>query len=254
MNTSVIKEPVVKRLAETYQQLYIAPGEDAGEKYAEVVKKGTKIKDGSLEHFLTDERDSLEYEDTPAGKACIITLFNRADFITFLQIMGNRCMPVPIPETQGASILDGVINWEKIRDHRDEFISAELRKGNTHPDWAGEFKRFTSEKDNYTDSLIVLSIGPYSGISAGQVGIPAGKWLEKSYNIRRYHECTHFICRRKYPDKKDAIWDELVADAVGIYAAFDRFDPKMEELFLGIKDGRYEGGRLENYIEAETGR
>lgn len=41
--------------------------------------------------------------------------------------------------------------------------------------------------------------------------------------------------------------DELIADAVGLYAAFGRFDPETEKLFLGIKDGNYVGGRLENY-------
>ena len=44
-------------------------------------------------------------------------------------------------------------------------------------------------------------------------------WLQKSQIIRKYHECTHFICRNLYPEKTDAVRDELIADAIGIYAA-----------------------------------
>ena len=40
-----------------------------------------------------------------------------------------------------------------------------------------------------------------------------------------------------------------MADAVGLYAAFGRFDVKLEQLFLGIRDGRYVGGRLGNYTD-----
>ena len=58
------------------------------------------------------------------------------------------------------------------------------------------------------------------------------------------------ICRRLYPEDIDSIRDELIADAVGLYAAIGRFDPETEKLFLGIKDGHYVGGRLGNYTDA----
>lgn len=44
-------------------------------------------------------------------------------------------------------------------------------------------------------------------------------WLQKSQVIREYHKCTHFIWRNLYPEKTDAVRDELIADAIGIYAA-----------------------------------
>lgn len=265
---------VLTSLAKIYQQLYIAPGNDNADKYADVVKKGHDIEDGDLSHFIMDTRDSLVYEDTPAGMVCVITLYNRADFVTFLRIMANRCTMAGIPDTQGASIIDGVANWAKIREHKEAFISGERMKGNPFPDWKAEFARFTSDKSNYLDTLIVLSVGPYSGIitetvngyfrSRGRLDksddaedarseITGDEWLSLSDTIRRYHECTHFICRNRFPDKKDAVWDELVADAVGIFAAFGGYDHGLGELFLGIEDGRYTGGRLENYIKTDTG-
>ena len=41
----------------------------------------------------------------------------------------------------------------------------------------------------------------------------------------------------------------MIADAIGLYAAFGRFDVEKAALFLGIKDGLYIGGRLENYTD-----
>ena len=173
----MLGKDVLKALAETYQQLYIPPGGEGSEtgepsearkRYDDVVKKGKKVLNRSLSHFVTDEQDSLVYKDTPAGKVCVITLHNRADFVTFLRIMANRCAMTPIPDTQGASLIDGVINWEKIRAHKKEYLAKEQAEGSPAPDWHAEFLRFTEDKRNYLDTLIVLSFGPYSGIDAEQ--------------------------------------------------------------------------------------
>ena len=76
-------------------------------------------------------------------------------------------------------------------------------------------------------------------------------WLTASYRIRKAHECTHFICRRLFPEKINAVWDELAADAVGLYAAFGRYDLPVAERFLGVGADGYTGGRLENYAKGE---
>ena len=237
----------LKVLAETYQQLYLRPGENSAEAYKNIVLRGANAPEKDLSHFITSGSDSLVYETTPAGEVPVLTLHERADFELFLQIVANRCMPYDIPATQGASILDGLTNWQKINQHKAEFFEQSMRDGNPFPDWGAEFRRFTSDKRNFKDVLIVLSTGPYSNISADVLGFSDEEWIEHSHAIRKAHECTHFICRRLYPKKIDAVWDELVADAVGIYAAFGRFDLKTEEIFLGISDGRYTGGRLQNY-------
>ncbi len=260
---NVYGRDVISTLSSTYQQLYVPPGREGEKQYDEIVKCGRDAASRDLSHFHTHEKDSLVYEVTPAGSVGVVTLFEREDFVTFLRIMANRCTMAEIPDTQGAALLDGVINWDKIRAHKKKYISEEIEKGSSFPDWDSEFVRFTSDKENYKDALIVLSVGPYSGVSAESMNrlllrsgqgdeksrtVSEEEWLSLSDTIRRYHECTHFICRRKFADQKDAVWDELVADAAGISAAFHRFDPRMEELFLGIENGRYTGGRLENYV------
>ncbi len=249
---SVKNTEVIKTLADTYRQLFVAPGPGAKEKYLDIVERGREPETRDLSHFITSEEDSLSYEETPAGSVAVITLGRREDFVTFLRIMGNRCELVDIPDTQGASLLDGVINRRKIERHREEFLGSLSMEDDIISAWTMEFVRFTSDKRNFKDTLIVLSTGPYSAVPAAKLGLSDEEWISLSATIRKYHECTHFICRKLYPDKKDAIWDELVADAAGIVAAFGRFDSETEKLFLGIEQDRYTGGRLENYTDVDT--
>lgn len=239
---------VLPALAEIYPQLYLVPGDENTEAYKSVVRRGDIPEIKSLSHFITDERDSCVTENTPAGDITIVTLNTRRDFETFLNIMANKCRVKEIPVTQGASIIDGIINWKRIEAHRGKYFQSEIDCGR-QPDWPSEFKRFTANKSNYLDAIIVLSTGPYSNIPAERFGFKDDEWLEYSYKIRKAHKVTHFICRRKYPELKDAIWDEVVADAVGIIAAFGRFDLVMEEVFLGVSEKGYMEGRLKNYVE-----
>lgn len=241
---------VIKKLAETYPQLYLDPDRDDVETYQRIVRRGIQPKKKSLEHFYQDPRDRMEILDTPAGPVDIVLLNNRQDFEVFLRnMMAAKDGPsVKIPKTQGAATLVA-FNWPRIHAHKQAFLVSEALKGNRNPDWNAEFKRFTADKSNYQDFLVVLSAGPYSAVSAETVGLSEEEWLEKSYTIRKYHECTHFVCRKLYSEKIEAVWDELLADAIGIYAAFGRFDPKLEKRFLGFQGDRYTGGRLENYTD-----
>ena len=240
---------VLDILAAEYPQLYLNPDADTQETYRRVVLQGGEPEERNLGHYVGDQHDHMETADTPAGPVHVVTLGSRRDFELVLRgLMAAKNGPkATIPESQGAAMLT-VFNWPRIRAHLAAFPEEEQ---------AAEFKRFTSVKVNYTDMLVVLSRGPYSGVSASAMGLTEGEWLARSDTIRRYHELTHVICRRLYPEDVDSIRDELIADAVGLYAAFGRFDPETEVLFLGIRDGRYIGGRLGHYTdepEALAGR
>lgn len=245
----------IKELAAVYPQLFLDPDKYGIEDYRAVVLAGAVPDTEDLSHFETDERDSIEKITTPAGEAAVLTLYKRQDFETFI-----RCMMAAkdgpdkaVPPTMGASTL-ACFNWPRIKAHRAEFFRKQREAGVEDPDWGAEFARFREVKENYMDMLIVLSRGPYSNVNAETVSpdISEEEWLEKSDSIRKYHELTHFVCRKLYPDMIDAVWDELVADAAGLYAAYGCYDGEcrcLEELFLGISDGRYTGGRLENYLK-----
>lgn len=241
MNEMDVRGPeVLKRLAEVYGQLYLKPGEAGERLYPEIVLKGKPVPQKDLSHFHGADGDMCTFEDTPAGAVRVVTLADRGDFETFLRIMAHRCKAAAIPRTQGASILDGVVNRGKIAGFQRKMAAEGLD--------AGAMQAFLKDRSNYTDALIVLSVGPYSNVPAERAGFDEDVWLEYSQTIRRYHECTHFVCRRLYKPLIDPVWDELVADAVGIRAALGRYDRRLAETVLGLEDGRYVGGRLQNYL------
>ena len=233
---------VLERLAADYPQLYLNPDTDTQETYRRVVLRGEEPERKSLTHYRGDPADREEVMETPEGSVRVVTLGNRQDFeLALRSLMAAKDGPLtPIPASQGAAMLT-VFNWPRIHAHLALYPEEER---------AAEFKRFTAVRENYVDMLVLLSRGPYSHVAAAAVGETEAAWLEHSDTIRRYHELTHVICRRQYPGDVAPIRDELVADAVGLTAAYGCFDPETEKLFLGIRDGRYVGGRLGNYTNA----
>ena len=232
---------VIAHLAAEYPQLYLNPDADTRETYRHVVLEGAEPEHKSLAHYRGDPGDREETTDTPAGAVRVVTLGSRADFELVLRgLMAAKAGPMkPVPESQGAAMLT-VFNWPRIRAYLEQFPEEEQ---------AAAFKRFTAVKENYIDMLVVLSRGPYSHVDAEAAGCGETEWLALSDTIRRWHELTHVICRRRYPGDLAPVRDELVADAVGLYAAYGRFDTALEERFLGLRDGAYVGGRLGNYTE-----
>lgn len=232
---------VLEELAADYPQLYLDPDTDTWESYRRVVLQGEEPEKKSLTHYRGDAFDHLETVGTPAGPVKTVTLGDRKDFELVLRgMMAAKNGPLaPVPKSQGAAMLT-VFVWPRIRAHLKAFPEEER---------AAEFRRFTRDRANYTDALVVLSRGPYSNVDAAALGLSKEEWLGRSDTVRRFHELTHVVCRRLYPGNVDPVRDEVIADAVGLYAAFGRFDPEKEALFLGIKDGRYIGGRLENYTD-----
>ena len=235
-------------LSERYAQLLlpVKPGMKDTEQYKDAVLRGKKA-EGNLE-FVLDERDTLTSFETPAGTAEILVLNNRNDFEHAIHALAYRCEPIPIPPSMGASTISGIINWKKIHDHMNSYEA----DGGTDSD--EEFSRFTSEKSNYLDTLILLSTGEYSAVSAAEMGLEKEDWLNKSLIIRKFHELSHFCSRRLFPENKEEIRDEIVADMIGIISAFGYYDCAAARRFLGIEGTVYrEGGRLQNYVGNNDG-
>ena len=239
---------VIQKLAEIYPQLYLDPDREEINSYRRIVLQGEEPEEKNLSHFRQDPLDREENVKTPAGSVQVVSLRNRKDYEIFIRCMmaAKEGPKQQVPASQGASTLIA-FNWPRIRAHQASFLEEQRTAGVSEPDWSTEFQRFISVPENYQDLLVVLSWGPYSGLTADEAEQPADTWLETSYEIRRYHELTHVICRRLFPDRIEAVWDELVADAVGIYAALGRYDARLEKSCLGFSDNRYVGGRLENY-------
>ena len=240
-----MQEDLIK-LARRYPQLLlpIQEGTRQTEAYKSAVLCGEPL--DAQPDFRCPEEIIASSEDTPAGRAEILYLGDRQDFLHAYQALAYRCEPTPIPDSVGAVTIGGLINWEKIHHHRDEYLAA------GGEDWDAEFSRFTSEPKNYRDSVILLSGGNYSNVPAERVGLAPEAWKEKSYLIRKFHELTHFVCRGLYPEDIDALRDEVIADSIGLVAAFGEYDPALARLFLGVEGGVFrEGGRLSHYAKED---
>ena len=239
MKTSICK---ISDYSARYRQILlpITPGISQTDEYRRVVLQGQPATDYAI---CFNREEIIRYRcETPAGEAEIILAEDREDFVHLYRALAYKCEPVPIPVSVGAVTISGLINWVKIQNHKEQYLS----QGGT--DWKKEFRRFTAEKSNYCDSIILLSCGPYSSVPAEQVKLSENEWEERSRTIRMYHELTHFVCRKLFPEKKDIIRDEVYADCIGLIAAFGTYDSWMAKLFLGIESDIYrKGGRLEHY-------
>lgn len=221
-------EHVLYTLAKRYPQIYlpIEEGISESEEYRDTCLRGIESKRDLL--FSFNPKDELETINTIAGDVEVLTMYDRKDFEHIIKAIAFSGEPKDIPSSTGAMALFGLNNWEKVR--------------------AG--------LDDYKDSFIILSTGNYSNVSSedvkrisnNELSLNNEEWTEKSIIIRKYHELTHFVMRKKYPKDIVPIRDELIADCVGLLCAFHELDLRLLKLFLGLENDTYrKGGRLENY-------
>lgn len=225
----------IEILSQRFPQLLlpIREGMNKTEEYKSAVLRGEPV--NAKPEFSMNPADRLESFTTPAGDAEILYLESREDFEHALRALAYRCEPKQIPASMGATAISGLIDWGKLHAHEDDFAE------------------FTADKRNYLSSIIILSSGNYSAVSAQSAGIEENEWKKKSVTVRRFHELTHFVSGRLFPQNKEALRDEIIADMIGILAAFGSSREDLSLLFLGLEGEEYRrGGRLENYVSAEA--
>lgn len=236
---------VTKLLVWRYPQLSlpVEEGMSRDPRYTDIVRKGL-LPVSPADPFLGSEKDVIITRDTPIGQVEVILLGHRQDFERFIQCIVHRCEPVPVPASMGADTIFGVTNRRKIEAHKKEFL-----KDNSPFMWGAEFKRFTADKANYCDNILVVSDGPYSAVPASDAGFCEEEWRKASLSIRTAHELTHLVCRRLWPEHKQAIRDEVLADAMGLWDAFGRYDVTLALRLIGIRNRELlPDGRLRNYV------
>ncbi len=179
------------------------------------------------------EAVDLELHPSIAGRVPVLTVRHRVDFVTLVQALTRRNEPVPVPDAQGASMVAGLTNWERVRALRREW-EARPRGAGDSPTWEEAFERLRERKELYQDRLILLSDGPYSGVPAAELGLAEDDWRRLSLVLRREHECTHYFTRRAYGSMQNHLLDELLADYAGIAAAAGSFRADWLLRFLGL--------------------
>ncbi|HVS35676.1 MAG TPA: hypothetical protein VMS17_08840 [Gemmataceae bacterium] len=182
----------------------------------------------------------LAIHDSLAGPVPVLSTADRGDFVLMVQALSCRNEPAPVPDSMGACLIAGFNNWDRI--HR-------LQARCDPAAWPEEFQRIVPHKSLYQDRFLILFEGPYSSVSAADMGLPWHEWLRLSRVIRLAHECTHYLSLRLFGSTLAHPLDELIADYAGIAAACGRYRADWALRFLGLEDSASyrPGARLENY-------
>lgn len=229
----------------------VRPGMSGTEAYQAATRKGVPPGEtGEATGLAVPRPDAVELSihPSPAGRLPVITIRDRDTFVLVLQALARRNEPVDVPASQGASMVAGYNNWERIRSHRRRWEAqpADERETTT---WSEEMARLVPRRELYQDRFLILSDGPYSGVAAADLGLDETAWREMSLTIRREHECTHYFTRRLFGSMENHLLDELLADWAGLTAATGTYRADWFLRFLGLEEHpRFRpGGRLEIY-------
>ncbi|NIM48270.1 MAG: hypothetical protein GTO22_03275 [Gemmatimonadales bacterium] len=236
-------------LADAFPQLCfpIAQGISRTPEYISATRQGVSAA-GTAELRLGLARPNdvrLLIHDTAAGQVPLLVVRDRGDFVRLVQAFAKRNEPAPVPDSQGACMVAGYNNWDRVGRYR----AAWQAEHGGQADWGAEFKRMAARKELYQDRFVILSDGPYSAVTAADIGMEEPEWRTTSLAIRRDHECAHYLTKRVFGSMKDRLHDELIADFAGITAVEGRYRADWFLRFMGLEHyPTYRtGGRLENY-------
>ena len=231
-------------------QFPILAGISETEEYRAATRKGKFPDESAIAIPLTftePEKLQLQLYQTLAGTIPVLIAANREDFVTLVQALTKRNEPQPIPDSMGACMISGYNNWNRIEQYKQQWSVRQNKYSET--DWKAEFKRLIPRKELYQDRLIILSTGPYSNVTANNLGLTETEWQQLSLKIRLEHESTHYFTRRFFGSMRNNMIDELIADYRGIVAALGYYRSDWFLHFIGLESfpAYRKGGRLENY-------
>jgi hypothetical protein len=228
----------------------IAEGMSTSDAYLAAVRRGIWPTESAPLELAAPDALELHLHSTPAGRLPILITRHRSDFETLLRAFSKRNEPSPVPASQGACMIAGCNNWDRIATLRRQWESGALADG--AGTWEECFARLQPQKDLYQDRFILLSDGGYSGVSAESIGLPEAAWRDSSLTIRREHECTHYFTKRVFSSMRNMLLDEIIADFMGIRAAARHYRSEWFLRFMGLENypAYRQGGRLQNYLGA----
>lgn len=173
-----------------------------------------------------------------AGQIPVLVVEERSDFERIVQALCYRNEPRALPVSMGAAFIKGLNNWDRIRRLKERLKGLPFQQN------------WQQQKDQYQDSLIVLSRIPYSNVTAATVGLSSDEWLDQSLRIRLEHECAHYFTLRHFGCMHSNMYDELIADYLGICAVAPHFRADWFLQFIGLDNAPEirKDGRLYNYL------
>jgi hypothetical protein len=194
--------------------------------------------------FLRRPEDcSIELHSTPTGRIPVVTIPDRQDFVSITRALTCKNEPIAIPASQGACFVSGYKNWPRFRS-----LVSKNREGRICAE-ADVLAITRKQKHLYQDKFVLLTSGPYSGVSANELGLEDEEWDLFSWRIRLEHECTHYIIQRLLGVTKGGVLAEIIADYCGITAVRGSFSSEWFLRFMGLEcyPEFRDSGRLANY-------
>ncbi len=202
------------KLQKHLPQLRIQPGRNTRrtERYKRLVLQGKQpnTADRECAPLLADPRGfNMFLASQPWGTVPVLSFNKQDDFKLALRCLAFRCEDVNLPATVHSQAISGLPHWGLIRE-----IDSKCRC-----------------------QILLLHRAPYSSIPADQVpGEPdAATWIEQSQQWRLAHELTHIACQRLVGEMRINLFDELLADAVGMLAGLGMYSAKLFRQGLGLK-------------------
>lgn len=223
----------------------VEKGISANEKYRAAVRAEIPpceiVSDSALTLAAPGELE-LNMHETPAGPIPVLIVKNRDDFTALFRALAFKNEPADIPASTGACAISGYNNCER-------FIAFKNKRELDDPFGLAAPEDPAVEKSRYQDRFLLLSDGPYSGISAAGAGFEESAWRGYSLKIRLGHESAHYFTKRCLGSMRNHAHDELIADYAGICEAFGAYDSSLFLKFCGIEMAPEinPAGRINNY-------
>lgn len=215
--------------------------------YGASIRVGAPPPDGPGVELEMPDALRLFIHPTAAGHVPVLLAASTDDFRTLVRALTRKNEPVPLPASMGAAMVAGYNNWDRVARLRRAWEAGDLVLDDAE-DWSTAFRIIRERRELYQDRFVLLSPGPYSGVSAGAMGMDDEAWRIASVTIRLEHECAHYFTRRVLGAMRNNLLDELIADYVGISCAAGAYRAAWFLQFLGLEgEGYREGGRLQNY-------
>ena len=216
----------------------IRPGMASTGTYRRVARRGEAFRHDDFGDRLTLEVPGelrLLIQGHPAGALPVLTTSNRKDFLTLLCALGGRSEPRSFPSAVNAQLISGYNNWDRVGRYRDAW--QRKRDGSLTHDWAAEMQRvIRTEPSLFQDRIVLVTDAPYSGVTASELelAITDSEWRRRSMSLRLEHEFTHYATKRLWGTMRTNLFDELLADFMGMTHALGRFSKDAFSRFLGL--------------------
>lgn len=183
-----------------------------------------------------EQPETIHFEIYPslAGGLPVIEVHHRQQFEILVRALSRRNEPSPVPPAMGAQMVSGFNNWSRIHELQRQWQETPVEE-RTSATWGEAFAVIRQQPELYQDRFALLSDGPYSAVTASELGLTESTWRAKSLIIRREHECTHYFTRRVFGSMRNHLLDELIADFAGIMAAEGRFRGDWFLRFMGFE-------------------